>query len=108
MELDRKLIRKMILKEMKLLNEGEMQYHDTAGKKAAADNLTSAALFFDAERKKMAPGTNEFCREMMALCGHLSTSVRDGYDIDATFGDEIIKQGEKIKAILIKNKEYLD
>ena len=109
MKLNRKLIRKMILKEMNLLNEGEVRYADAAGKKAAADNLMDAALFFDAERRKPSPTplNDEFSMEMMNLLEHLSICVRDGYDIDATFGDAIIESGERIKAILTKYGEYL-
>ena len=109
MKLNRKLIRKMILKEMKLLNEGQIQYTDDAGKEKAANNIMDASVFFDEQRRTPSPdGVREkFCYEMMGLFGHLSACVRDGYDIDANFADVIIRKGERIKAILTENAEYL-
>ena len=113
MNLDRKLIRKMILKELRQLNEDPLPdnvlaYGSSGGKEEARSGLKKAALFFDKNRKGgMQPaGTNDFskklCRELMSLCGNISSLLAEEYEHEDLkyFASELDRVTKKILEIV--------
>jgi len=125
MKLDRKLIRKMILKEMKLLNEAPtpenvIAYGNRSGQNEALEGLINALSFFDQNRKHHGPqfgkkhmytaGTNQMTNDIsyyaMSICGALTNLLREDRArvFDLKLGDQIQKLGKELQDILDENK----